>query len=215
VNSATSTGLVGRDRAALEQDLVSAHQRSELGNALGDRQVQRPVQHHPEGPVVVVFPHKHHGVAKARIVETRARDEETVSLASGFHGKMNAFDFVVPIALGLLIGLQYLVAWSASRSEAFDDLLKAEPVMVFHRGRFLRATMRRERVTRNEILAAIRGAGIMSSAQVESVVLETAGEFSIVKRPHEPVKPETDALQGLLKEPAASIDPPPPEAAQA
>lgn len=132
---------------------------------------------------------------------------------------MNAFDFVVTIAFGsilatvmlsadvvlvegivalaLLIGLQFVVAWSASRSDTFDSLVKADPVMVFHRGKFLRSVMRRERVTESEIISAVRSANIASMEMVESVVLETAGEFSVVKRPSEPVHPEHDTLGGV------------------
>lgn len=118
--------------------------------------------------------------------------------------KMNAFDLVVTVALGstlastltskgvamaegvlalaLLIVLQLLLAWVATRSERFSRLVKAEPAMVFRRGEFLVDAMRRERVTEGEVLAAIREAGIPTLAQVEAVVLETAGEFSVVRR---------------------------------
>lgn len=148
----------------------------------------------------------------ALVVVLRISGKRTLS-------KMNAFDFVVTIALGsilatillssdvalaegivalaMLIVLQFIVAWCASRSDAFDSLVKADPVMVFHRGRYLRSVMRRERVTETEILSAVRTANIASMDMVESVVLETAGEFSIVKRPTEPVDPERDTLRNM------------------
>lgn len=135
--------------------------------------------------------------------------------------KMNAFDFIVTVALGstlatillsgdvalaegliaftLLIGLQFVVAWSAARWDAVDQLVKAEPVMVYHRGRFLHATMRRERVTKSEILAAIRSSSIGSTEEVEAVVLETAGEFSVIR--HNSPGFRDDALEGV-REPA-------------
>ncbi len=87
------------------------------------------------------------------------------------------------MALALLVGLQFLVAWTSARWDAVDNLFKAEPAMVFYRGRFLESAMRRERVTKSEILAAIRSAHMSSSDKVESVVLETAGEFSVVRKP--------------------------------
>jgi uncharacterized membrane protein YcaP (DUF421 family) len=119
--------------------------------------------------------------------------------------KMNAFDFVVTVALGstlasiltsesvawtegvlalaLLIGLQLVVAWAAARWDGVDALVKAEPALVYHQGRFLHGAMRRERVTKSEILAAVRAANMSSTEAVEAVVLETAGEFSVVRRP--------------------------------
>jgi len=133
--------------------------------------------------------------------------------------KMNAFDFVVTVAFGsilatlmlsadvmlaegvtalaLLIVLQFIVAWGASRSGTFDSLVKADPVMVFHRGRLLRSVMRRERVTETEILSAVRTANIASMDMVEAVVLETAGEFSVIKRASEPVDPEQHTLKSV------------------
>lgn len=148
----------------------------------------------------------------ALMVLLRASGKRTLS-------KMNAFDFIVTIALGstlatvltsnsvaltegvlalgLLIGLQFVVAWSASRSEEVDRLVKAEPVMVFHRGRFLHAAMRRERVTESEILAAVREANLSSTSDVEAVVLETAGEFSVVRRPTHSGTEAFDALRGV------------------
>lgn len=116
--------------------------------------------------------------------------------------KMNAFDLIVTVALGstlasvlaskdvalleglaaltLLVALQFIVAWGAARSTAVDRLVKAEPAMLLYRGEFLRRSMRRERVTEGEILAAIRRAHIGSIEQVEAVVIETAGDLTVV-----------------------------------
>lgn len=116
--------------------------------------------------------------------------------------KMNAFDLVVTVALGstfasailshevslaealaafaLLCGLQYTVACLSVRSEWFQGLIKAEPRLLFHRGAFLEPAMRRERVTKEEILAAMRSAGAADPMHVGAVVLETDGSFSVV-----------------------------------
>ncbi len=120
---------------------------------------------------------------------------------------MNAFDLIVTVALGstlatvllsssvslsegllafaLLCGLQYAVAWLSVRSPRFQDLVKAEPSLLFYDGRFLEAALRRERVTREEVLAAVRAAGHGELAAVAAVVLETDGSFSVVGRPQQ------------------------------
>jgi uncharacterized membrane protein YcaP (DUF421 family) len=117
--------------------------------------------------------------------------------------KMNAFDLVVTVALGstlatillskdvvlaeglvalvLLIGLQYTIAWLSIRSRKIESLVKSEPAMLFHRGRFLHRSMRHERVTESEVRAAIRSEGIAGLDEVIAVVLETDGTFSVVK----------------------------------
>lgn len=117
--------------------------------------------------------------------------------------KMNAFDFVVTVALGstlasvlltedvalaegvlafgLLVALQFVVAWASVRSKAVGRLVKSEPRMLLYRGEFLRGAMRVERVTEEEVRAAVRAQGIAAVGEVEAVVLETDGSFSVVK----------------------------------
>jgi uncharacterized membrane protein YcaP (DUF421 family) len=116
--------------------------------------------------------------------------------------KMNAFDFVVTVALGstlatillsrnvvlaegavalgLLIGLQFVVTWLSVRSHRFQMLVKAQPRLLFHKGAFIESAMRAERVTREEILAAARSEGWADLDEIESVVLETDGTLSII-----------------------------------
>lgn len=122
--------------------------------------------------------------------------------------KMNAFDFIVTIALGstlssiiiskdvalaegilalaLLIGLQYIVTWLSVRSSQVHRLVKSEPVLVLHRGDMLPDAMRRARVTKAEVLAAIRESGSASHKQIAAVVLETDGTFSVVSQSSNP-----------------------------
>jgi len=116
--------------------------------------------------------------------------------------KMNAFDLIVTVALGstlatvllsssvslatgalafgLLIGLQYTVTWLSVRSPAVRGFVKGEPAMLVHRGSLLKDAMRRERVTEDEILAALRSEGVPDLAHVEALVLETDSSFSVL-----------------------------------
>ena len=75
-----------------------------------------------------------------------------------------------------------LTAWASTRSEKFQSLIKAQPRMLFHRGQFLAEALKLERVTREEIMAAVRAQGQSDLAQVESVVLETDGTFSVLSK---------------------------------
>jgi len=127
-------------------------------------------------------------------------------LASGKRtlSKWNAFDFIVTIALGstlatiimskdvsfvegvfalgLLIGLQFIVTWLAVRVKWVKNLIKAEPTMLLDQGQFLPVAMRQQRVSEEEIRAAIRGTGSASIEEIEAVVLETDGSMSVVKK---------------------------------
>lgn len=122
--------------------------------------------------------------------------------------KLNAFDLVVTVALGstlatvllsksvalvegvagfaLLATLQYVVAWLAVRSPRVSGLVKSEPTLLLHHGCFLEAAMRAQRVTRGEILAALRGAGAADPSGIAAVVLETDGSLSVLQRENQP-----------------------------
>ena len=117
--------------------------------------------------------------------------------------KMNAFDFIVTIALGstlatvllsqgtslaqgilafaLLIGLQYHVTWLSVRSTWVQKVVTGEPQMLFYEGRFLDASMRTCRVTEAEVMAAVRQAGAADLDEVLAVVLETDASFSVLR----------------------------------
>ena len=118
--------------------------------------------------------------------------------------KMNAFDLVVTVALGstlatvvmsrdvplaegllalaLLIALQWVVAWGSTRSQRISELVKSDPQVLYHRGAMIEAALKRERVTPEEIAAAARGSGYGELDEVETVLLETDGSFSVIGR---------------------------------
>jgi uncharacterized membrane protein YcaP (DUF421 family) len=118
--------------------------------------------------------------------------------------KMNAFDFIVTVALGsalanvlldegvalaegatafaLLIGLQYLVTWSSVRAPWVKRFVTGEPELVAYRGRLLDDALRRTRVTEDEVRAAVRNQGRGDLGDTAAVVLETDGSFSVVTR---------------------------------
>jgi uncharacterized membrane protein YcaP (DUF421 family) len=129
---------------------------------------------------------------------------------------MNAFDFVVTVALGstlatillssqvalaegvlalaLLIGLQFAVTWASVRSPAVSRLVKSEPRLLLHDGRMLPGQMRAARVVEVEVRAAVREQGIAALEDVNAVVLETDGSFSVIR--HNGETPTT-ALTGV------------------
>lgn len=117
--------------------------------------------------------------------------------------KMNAFDLVVTVALGstfatillnrdvslaqgtlafaLLIAMQYVVSWTSVRSRRFHKLVTGEPRLLFFQGQFLPQALRAARVTQDEVCAAIRTDGHASLEEIDAVVLESDGSFSVVK----------------------------------
>jgi uncharacterized membrane protein YcaP (DUF421 family) len=121
--------------------------------------------------------------------------------------KLNAFDLVVTVALGstlatvllsgdvalveglaglaLLIFLQFAITWLSVRSARVRRWVKAEPTLLVRDGVFDGAAMKRARVTEEEILAAMRGAGLLDATAAAAVVLETDGSLSVLQRTSE------------------------------
>lgn len=119
--------------------------------------------------------------------------------------KLNAFDFVVTIALGstlsallldssvswsegvfalaLLIGLQYGVTWLQVRSRLVNQLVKGEPTLLVHNGVLLERAMARARISEDEIRAALREHGITRITSAAAVVLESDGSLTAISSP--------------------------------
>jgi uncharacterized membrane protein YcaP (DUF421 family) len=117
--------------------------------------------------------------------------------------KMNAFDFIVTVALGstlatvilsknvaladgvlaffLLIYLQYVITFVSARSETVSNLVKATPSLLVYRGKLLKSAMQKERINEDEIYAAMRNQGLSSLAEVDAVIMETDGSLTVVK----------------------------------
>lgn len=116
--------------------------------------------------------------------------------------KLNAFDLVVTVALGsvlasvavsaditltsgavvlgVLIALQYAIAFLSSRWHPFQRLVKARPQVLVRDGLVLDDVLQEERVARSEILQVLRQHGYASLGEAAAVVLETDGTLSVV-----------------------------------
>jgi uncharacterized membrane protein YcaP (DUF421 family) len=131
----------------------------------------------------------------ALVVALRISGKRTLS-------KMNAFDFIVTIAIGstlgtllvqesigvlqgvlavcLLIFFQFIITWTSARWPFFAKLIRSEPKMIFYKGQFLKGPMRAERITTEEVYEWIRKKGLSGTEEVESIILETTGDLSII-----------------------------------
>ncbi|VXB65321.1 conserved membrane hypothetical protein [Exiguobacterium sp. 8H] len=116
--------------------------------------------------------------------------------------KMNAFDFIVTVALGsilattltsqqtsllagltafgTLIVLQYILAKLSKRFSIVNQMIKSEPTLLFYKGDYLREHLQKERILEIEVIQAIRSSGT-PLGQVEAVIIETDGTFSVLK----------------------------------
>ncbi|WP_428232614.1 DUF421 domain-containing protein [Flavobacterium sp.] len=119
--------------------------------------------------------------------------------------KLNAFDFVVTVALGstlsymmlamvplvegaivlfLIIILQYFFAWTARSSRKMEKLINAVPSLIYYDGEFIEKTMAKEAITKGEIFSMIRNSGIDQIKDVKAVVMELNGQITVVRKSH-------------------------------
>ena len=118
--------------------------------------------------------------------------------------KMNAFDFVVTVALGstlatvllskgvalaegvlafvVLAALQFVIAWAGQRASPIEAAIKSQPRVLLLDGEIDQTALLDERVTREEVAAAVRKGGYGDLGAVAAVVLETDGSFSVIVR---------------------------------
>lgn len=131
--------------------------------------------------------------------------------------KLNAFDLVVTVALGstlatvlltkdvaflegalafcMLALLQWLVARLSVTSKWFSQLVRSQPRLLVENGTYRNSAMSEERVTADEVDAAIRNAGFGRIEDVAAVVLETDGSMSVIGRTDE----ELTALRSVRR----------------
>lgn len=118
--------------------------------------------------------------------------------------KMNAFDFVVTVALGavlasvalnqsipladgvaafvVFIAVQFLFTWLSVRVKSVKTLITSKPAIIFYKGEFLPQVMKKERITVEEVFSAARQGGFSTLDNIDIIVLETTGDMAIIEK---------------------------------
>jgi len=116
--------------------------------------------------------------------------------------KMNSFDLVVTVAFGstlstilinrdvslaeglvalaLLVLLQLVITWCSVRSSLVNSIVKTRPTVLLRGGELCHDALKRERVTADEIMAAVRKQGRGSLHAIDIVILEADGSLSVI-----------------------------------
>ncbi|SFB02184.1 DUF421 domain-containing protein [Algoriphagus aquimarinus] len=117
--------------------------------------------------------------------------------------KMNAFDFVVTIALGsclasislnknitltdgvvafsLFILMQFTFTYLSVHVKGFRSLITSNPVVVFYQGCFLENELKKQRLTKEEVYNECRLKGYSNLDEVHLIILESTGDISILE----------------------------------
>jgi uncharacterized membrane protein YcaP (DUF421 family) len=86
--------------------------------------------------------------------------------------------------------LNYVVVDLAYRSKRLRRILETSPTILIHNGKILHDNLVRERVTMDDLLAALRRSGVADPAHVRVAMLEENGGISVI--------PHTGAPPGRL-----------------
>ena len=133
--------------------------------------------------------------------------------------KMNAFDFVVTIALGsclasislnksvtlidgalaisVFIIMQFVFTYLSVHIKGFRTLVTSRPVIVFYNGQFLDKELKKQRLTNEEVYNECRLKGYANLDQVYLVILESFGEISVIENQEKGIISTVDGLEKL------------------
>jgi uncharacterized membrane protein YcaP (DUF421 family) len=127
--------------------------------------------------------------------------------------KLNVFDFVFVVAvgsvfaatlvekdvtlfeglasLGTLIAIQVALAKLAAYSPMAERIINGSPTRLLSHGKFIHHALKKERVTEEEVRAAIREEGLTRVEDADAVVLENDGTLTVA---HESKRPGASSL---------------------
>ena len=98
----------------------------------------------------------------------------------------NAFGEYTSVAEGLIL-VMVLMGWNFTVNAAsyhfrfVEKLVSSRPIEVVRNGKMLRRNMRREFVTEEELMSALRQQGLDSIEHVKSATIEGEGAITVVK----------------------------------
>ena len=116
--------------------------------------------------------------------------------------QLNAFDFIVTVALGstlasiaisssvawtegalalgVLAALQFIVAWLSVRMPRLRHLVTSTPTLLLEDGQPIHAALASQRISEESLRQAVRSAGVGGLELVAAVVLEPNGTLSVI-----------------------------------
>jgi uncharacterized membrane protein YcaP (DUF421 family) len=134
--------------------------------------------------------------------------------------QMNAFDLVVLLTLsnavqnaiigndnsllGGMIGATVLVLANVAvvrflyAHRRLDRAIEGEPVWLVRDGQILSEALRRELITEDELLAAVRRQGVPSIRECDQVILETSGTVTVIPKRPTSLEAEESAIEARL-----------------
>lgn len=86
------------------------------------------------------------------------------------------------ILVATIAAWNWLLDVAAYRFPAFRCLMEAKPLPLVHQGKLVHRNMRKELITKDELMAKLREQGIDKLEDVKAATMETDGEISVIKK---------------------------------
>jgi len=109
-------------------------------------------------------------------------------LSNAVQNSMNAGDNSVAggfILVATLLLANVGLSWLTWRSKRAETLLEGRPQILVHNGLVDEPMLASERITRHELMAAVRQVGLSDLAEVRVAILETNGRINVIARDSE------------------------------
>lgn len=96
------------------------------------------------------------------------------------------------LLVATIIFWSYAIEWVGYHFPPIARLISSNPLILVDNGEMVRKNMRRELITKEELMGELRTAGIEDLEQVKRVFLEPNGKFSIIRKDQEEPQKEVN-----------------------
>jgi len=106
-------------------------------------------------------------------------------LSNAVQNAMNGGDNSViggMISAVTLVGVNWLVGILTYRSKRLEALVEGRPDVLIHDGKLFQKTLENAKLTRHELMTALREAGCASIEEVRAALLENDGSISVIPK---------------------------------
>lgn len=132
--------------------------------------------------------------------------------------QLNSFDWLVTVAMGSIVasvvmqkdtsllsgilaiftmmGLQYIITKLMFKFPFWKKMVRSRPRLLLLNGEYLLPNMKKERIVKSEILAAVREKGFADLKDVYAVVLETDASLSVIQKKEKSVQSTLEDVCG-------------------
>jgi uncharacterized membrane protein YcaP (DUF421 family) len=90
------------------------------------------------------------------------------------------------IGASTILAANWLVGRGTSLNRGFERAIEGVPTLLIHHGQVIEPNMRKENLSREDLLSNLRNQGIFDLSQVRACILETSGKLSVLREESHP-----------------------------